>query len=360
MFRILVINPGSTSTKIAVYNDIEKVFDKTIRHDNNILSKFKKIIKQKEYRYNMISNILKENNLSFNDFDAIAARGGIIKAISSGTYLIDEDVVNDLRNMQCANLHASCLAGLIAFDLSKKYNIPSYMVDPVVVDEYCQEAKITGIPNISRKSIFHALNHKAIARKCANDLNKKYEDTNLIIAHMGGGISVAAHQKGQVIDANNAIDGEGPMSVERCGFIAIKEIIDLIKNNVSLSEIEAYCSKNGGMIAYLNTNDLTKVEKMIDNNDKNALLFYNGLVYQIAKEIGAMSCVLKGDIDAIVLTGGLSYSKRFTDLISERVSFISKVMIYPGENELEALAFGVLRVLKNIEKAKKYKEEIRL
>lgn len=353
-FKILVLNPGSTSTKIALFNNMEKVFEETLRHSKSDLEKFDSIIAQKDYRFEMIQKALKDNNMRFEDVDAIAARGGIIKPIESGTYIIDDGMLKDLYGPS-ASKHASALAGIIGYELKNRYNIPAYVVDPVVVDELQDIARISGIAGIDRISIFHALNQKAIAKNTAKDLNKKYEDCNFIVAHMGGGISVAAHQKGKVIDVNNAIDGEGPFSPERCGGIAMNDVVEMcFSNKYSKDEIKAFATKSGGLLSYLQTNDLRDVEKMIDENNGYALLIYKAMAYQIAKEIGAMAVVMKGKVDAIVLTGGLAYSQKFSDLIQEQVEFIAPVKRYPGEFELEALTMGVLAVLNNEEEAKTY------
>lgn len=353
-FKILVLNPGSTSTKIALFKNMEKVFEETLRHSKSDLEKFDSIIAQKDYRFEMIKNALEDNNMSFEDVDAIAARGGIIKPIESGTYIIDEEMLKDLHGSS-ASKHASALAGIIGYELKKKYNIPAYVVDPVVVDELQDVARISGLAGLERVSIFHALNQKAIAKNSAKDLNKKYEDCNFVLAHMGGGISVAAHQKGRVIDVNNAIDGEGPFSPERCGGIATNDIVEMcFSNKYTKEEMKSFATKSGGLLSYLNTNDLRDVEKMIDENNEEALLIYRAMAYQIAKEIGAMAVAMKGNVDAIILTGGLTYSQKFSDLVSEQVSFIAPIKRYPGEFELEALTMGVLSVLNNEEDAKTY------
>lgn len=353
-FKILVLNPGSTSTKIALFNNMEKIFEETLRHNKSDLEKFESIIDQKDYRFEVIKKALNDNNVHFQDIDAIAARGGITRPIPSGTYIVDDAMLEEL-NGPSASKHASALAGLIGYDLKKKFNIPAYVVDPVVVDELQDVARISGIAGIEKISIFHALNQKAIAKNAAKDLNKKYEDCNFIVAHMGGGISVAAHHKGRVIDVNNAIDGEGPFTPERSGCIALNDVVEIcFSNKYTKEEVKAFATKSGGVLSYLKTNDLREVEKMIENNDEHALLIYKAMAYQIAKEIGAMSVVLKGNVDEIILTGGLAYSEKFTQLIKEQVDFIAQVKRYPGEFELEALTMGVLRVLNNEEVAKRY------
>lgn len=352
--KILVINPGSTSTKVAIYDNDQELYESVVRHSSEELSKFNSIPDQKEFRFAEIIKVLEDNGIELSEIDAVAARGGLLKPISSGTYEINEVMIDDLKKPYAAS-HASCISGLIGYEIKEKYNIPAYIVDPVVVDELSEVAKISGIPEIRRVSVFHALNTKAIARQFASDINKKYEDLNLVIAHMGGGITVAAHDHGQVVDVNDGISGEGPFSPERCGGLPVTQVINLIENDTcTFKDLRDYTSKRGGLVAYLNTNDLRDVEAMIADGDEYAKLIYDAMAYQVAKEIGAMSAVLKGNIDAIILTGGLAYSEKFTNSIKEYVSFISEIKIYPGENEIPALATAVLRVLQGEEKPKIY------
>lgn len=353
--NILVINPGSTSTKIAVYQNDEMVFDETIRHSNEELEKFATIPEQKNYRYEQVANALKKHNYKLSDINAVAARGGIIKPISGGVYEINDAMFKDLTESK-ASMHASCLAGIIGYELAKEYNIKAYIVNPVVVDEMSEVAKISGIPQIERYPVWHALNQKEIARQCAHDLNKSYQECKFIVSHMGGGITVAAHHLGQVIDVNNGIDGDGPFSPERCGGLPVRQVLNLIKSGeCTFEEVESFTNKKGGLVAYCNTNDLRVVEEMIANNDKKAKLVFDAMAYQVAKEIGAMAAVLKGDVDAIILTGGLSYSKDFVKEITNYVKFIADVKVYAGENEIEALVQGVLSVMNNEEQPKIYK-----
>jgi len=355
VYKILVINPGSTSTKIAVYDNETEILDETIRHKKEELMKFDTIPEQKDFRFKEIERVLKEHDLDFSDIDAVASRGGIIKPMASGTYDISEKMLEDLVGLKSAALHASSLAGLIGYDLKKKYNIPAYVVDPVVVDEYQDVARLTGIPGVDRVSTFHALNQKAIARECAKDFNKKYEECNFVVAHMGGGISVCAHRQGLAVDGNNAISGEGAFSPERIGDVAPLRIAQLCyEEGYSLKDITDLCTKVGGMSAHIGTNDLRDCEAMIEEGDEKALLVFRTMAYQVAKLIGAMSVVLHGKVDAIVLTGGLAYSKNFTKLITEQVEFIAPVKLYPGEFEIIALVKGVLGVLNGEITPKKY------
>ncbi len=352
--RILAINPGSTSTKIAVYDNENEVFETTLRHSTEKISEFENIFSQYDFRKEVILKVLDENNINLSKLDAVVGRGGLLRPIEGGTYLVDEDLLEDLK-VGVLGQHASNLGGIIANEIASGLNIPAYIVDPVVVDELEPIARISGIPELERKSIFHALNQKAVARKFANQVDKKYEELNLIVAHMGGGISVGAHQKGRVIDVNNGLDGDGAFSPERSGGLPVGDLVRLCySGKYDLNFMKGRVKGNGGLTAYLNTNDARDVEKMIDNGDEKAELIYNAMGYQVAKEIGAAAVVLKGKLDGILLTGGLAYSERLTSFIKENVDFLGKVYIFPGEDEMEALVMGGLRVLNGEEEAKKY------
>jgi butyrate kinase len=359
MYRILVINPGSTSTKIAIFEDEKMISSESIRHTAKELSKFERLIDQFEFRVNAIEKFLNKMGYDYSDFNAIVARGGLVRLIPSGTYEVDELMVEELKMAKYGE-HASNLGAVIAHEISKKYNIPAYIVDPVVVDEMEEIAKISGHPLFERKSIFHALNQKAVARKAAEKLGKNYEDVNLIVVHMGGGISVGAHKNGRVIDVNNALDGDGPFTPERSGTLPLTQLIDMCySGKYDYKFIRKRIKGNGGLVAYLGTNNAVEVQKMIENGDKKAELIYKAMAYQIAKWIGKMAAVLKGEVDAIVLTGGLAYDEKFmVKWLKEYVSFIAPVLVFPGGNEEEALSMGALRVLRGIEKAKKYREEV--
>ena len=354
IFKILTINPGSTSTKIAVFNNEELEFEKTLRHSSEEIGKYEKIADQFEFRKNVIENALNEGGVKISELSAVVGRGGLLKPIQGGTYVIDESMIEDLK-LGVLGEHASNLGGLIAKEIGDEVNIPSYIVDPVVVDELDEIARISGIPEISRKSIFHALNQKATARRAAKELDKEYKDCNFIVAHMGGGISVGAHEKGRVIDVANALDGEGPFSPERSGGVPVGDLVKMcFSGKYTQDEIKKRIKGNGGLVGYLNTNDGRDVEERISKGDKNAKLIYEAMAYQVSKEIGASASVLKGKVDAILLTGGIAYSKLFTSMIEERVNFIAEVKIYPGEDEMIALAQGGLRVLNKDEDAKVY------
>ena len=353
-YKILAINPGSTSTKIAVFENEKLLYEKTLRHSSEEIDRYEKIYDQLEFRKDAIERSLKEASLNIFDLDAVVGRGGLLKPIRGGTYEVNDNMIKDLK-AGVLGQHASNLGGIIAREIADKASIPSYIVDPVVVDEMEEVARVSGIPEISRISIFHALNQKAIGRRAAKDMNKKYEDCNFLIVHMGGGITVGAHKKGRVIDNTNGLDGEGPFSPERSGGLPVGELTKLCyTDKFNKEEIGKRIKGNGGIVAYLGTNDIREVESMISKGNKKAELIYNAMVYQICKEIGAYSTVLKGDVDAIILTGGIAYSNKIKKMIEESVKFIAPVKSYPGEDEMIALAQGALRVLRMEEKSLSY------
>lgn len=346
-FRILAINPGSTSTKIAIFENETNVFQKNIKHSTEDLAPFSSIADQYEFRKNAILEELRNAGEDITTIDCIMGRGGLINPIPSGVYEINEKMKNDLRNSPIGE-HASNLGGLIADDLAKELNgVKAYIADPVVVDEMEDIARVAGHPLFERISIFHALNQKAIARRCANDLNARYEDLNLIIAHLGGGISVGAHRKGRVIDVNNALNGEGPFSPERSGTLPAGQLVKMcFSGKYSQKEINLMLKGNGGFAAYLGTNDAYEVELRAKNGDQKAQFISDAMAYQVAKEIGALSAVLKGKVDAIILTGGIAFNKQFCSFIQEMVGFIAPLKVYPGEDEMFALAMNGLLVLR--------------
>lgn len=355
MYRMLIINPGSTSTKIGVYDDTTPVFEETLRHSAEEVGKYKTIFEQYDFRKEVILKSVKDNGIDIKSLNAVVGRGGLLKPIEGGTYSVNERMLEDLK-FGVQGQHASNLGGVIAYEIAKPLNIPSFIVDPVVVDEIQDIARISGMPEIQRICIHHPLNQKAMARRYAKENGTKYENLNLIVAHMGGGISVGAHKKGRVIDVNNALDGEGPFSPERTGTLPVAALIKLCySGKYTLDEMKKKITGRGGIVAYLNTNDGREVQRMVEEGDKKAELIYKAMAYQVAKEIGSCAAVLKGDVDAIILTGGLAYGKEYVEWIKERVSFISKVVVYPGEDELLALAEGGLRVMTGEEKAKEYK-----
>lgn len=355
--RILTINPGSTSTKIGVFHNERSIFEKTLRHNIEELQRFDHIIDQYEFRKNHILETLHEQGINISKFDAVCARGGLLRPIEGGTYEVNDDMIEDLKSGY-AGQHASNLGGIIAREIADGLNIPSYIVDPVVVDEMSVLAKISGMPEIERKSIFHALNQKAVARKAAASLGKRYENMKMIITHMGGGITIGVHDRGRVVDVNNGLHGEGPFSPERAGTVPAGDLVDLcFSGEYTKEEIMKKLVGTGGLSGYLGTNDAVKVEQMIQGGDEKARLIYDAMAYQVAKEIGAASAVLKGEVEAIVLTGGLAYGKSFVSSIRSYIDWISDVLVYPGENELQSLAQGALRVLLGEEPSKQYRIE---
>ncbi|MGI5997082.1 MAG: butyrate kinase [Lutispora sp.] len=355
VFRLLVINPGSTSTKIAVFDNEKPVFEETIRHSNEELAPYATIIDQFEFRKNMILDTLNAKGINITKLSAVIGRGGLLKPIESGTYTVNEAMLEDLRSGSRGQ-HASSLGGVIAHEIASQLHIPAYIVDPVVVDELDDVARISGMPEIERISILHALNQKAVARRAAKDMGKAYEDINLIVAHLGGGVSVGAHKKGRVVEVSNALDGDGPMSPERAGVLPVGSLIDLCySGKYTYDEMKKKIVGKGGLVAHLGTNDGREVVKRIEAGDKHAEMVYYAMAYQIAKEIGACAAVLEGNVEAICLTGGLAHDKLFTGWIKERVEFISQVLIYPGEDEMIALAEGGLRILRKEEEPKEYK-----
>ncbi|MDU6361170.1 MAG: butyrate kinase [Zhenhengia sp.] len=349
-YNILTINPGSTSTKIALFKDNELEFEQVLRHPAEELNQFSKLIDQYEYRKEKIINFLEEKNITLKDLDAISCRGGLIGPIPSGTYTINDSLFTRLSTDV---VHASNLAGIIGYNLSKELGIPSYITDPVTVDEMAPIAKVTGIPGIERKSKFHALNQKAIARRAAKQLNRRYDESNFIVIHIGGGISIGAHEKGKVIDVNNVIDGDGPMAPTRAGSIPVEAVIDLcFSGKYTRTELKEYVSQRAGLTDYLGTSDVRDVQEMMEQGNEQAKMLYEAMAYQICKNVGAMATVLKGKIDAIVVTGGVAYSKQFIRLLKERIDFLGEVIVIPGEEEMLALAEGALRVLTGEEEAK--------
>ncbi|GAA0182490.1 butyrate kinase [Clostridium sediminicola] len=353
-FKMLIINPGSTSTKIGVYEDDKQIFEETLRHSSEEIGKYKKIYDQFEFRKTVILDVLEANGFEVKSLDAVVARGGLLKPISGGTYAVNEAMLEDLK-VGVQGQHASNLGGIIANEIAKSLEIPAFIVDPVVVDEMTEVAKVSGMEGVARKSIFHALNQKAVAKRYAKENNKKYEDLNLIVVHMGGGVSVGAHTNGKIVDVNNALDGDGPLSPERSGCVPIGDLVKMCySGEYTIDEIKKMIVGKGGMVSYLGTNDARLVEEKADSGDEKAQLIRKAFIYQVTKEIGSCAAVLKGKVDSIILTGGIAYSKNITREIVESVGFISKVKIYPGEDELLALAEGGLRVLKGEEKAKKY------
>lgn len=353
-YKQLIINPGSTSTKIGIYIDDEPVLVETIRHSAEEIGSYREIYDQLNFREEVILRVLKERNIKINELSAVVGRGGLLKPIEGGTYIVNNAMFTDLKE-GVQGQHASNLGGIIAKRIADNLKIPAYIVDPVVVDEMEDIARVSGMPEIERKSIFHALNQKAIAKKYAKDMGTEYDKLNLIVVHLGGGISVGAHKLGKVVDVNNALDGEGPFSPERAGGLPVGDLVNLcFSGRYTHDEMKKKLSGKGGIVAYLGTNDAKKAEERAESGDEKAKLVLDAMAYQVGKEIGKCATVLKGKVDAILLTGGIAYSKYVVNYVKERVEFISKVVVYPGEDELLALAEGALRVLRGEEKAKEY------
>ncbi len=345
---ILAINPGSTSTKFALFEEENLVFEKSVSHSTGELARFDRISDQFNFRKNIIINELKSENIDLKQIKVVVGRGGLLKPIESGIYEVSDAMRRDLLSSERGS-HASNLGGLIARDIASELaDTRAYIVDPVVVDELQDVARIAGHPSFSRVSIFHALNQKAVARVYAKSVGREYEDLNLIIAHMGGGISVGAHKKGKVVDVNNALNGDGPFSPERAGSLPASQLVDFcFSGEKSRNEIMKMLTGEGGIVAYLGTNDFREVCRRIESGDEKARLIQEAASYQVGKEIGAMAAVLGGDVNAIILTGGLAHQKIHTDYISSMVDSIAEVVLYPGEDELKALAFNGLMVLDN-------------
>lgn len=351
--RVLAINPGSTSTKIALYENERCVFSEFIRHSTEELASFARIIDQFVFRLHLVKRTLDEHEILLTALHAVVGRGGPLKAIPGGTYLVNERMRADLRTGIQAE-HASNLGGLLAYELASRAEIPAYIVDPVSVDEFIPLARITGLPEMRRRSLFHALNLKATAHRVAKDLNKNYNDLNLIMVHLGGGISVGAQQKGHMIDVANPNES-GPFSPERAGGLPTGDLLNLcFSGKYTHGELKKKLVGNGGLVAHLGMHDAREIERRIDAGDEHAALIYEAMSYGVAKEIGAMAAVLQGAVEAIVLTGGLAHSQRFVNWIRSRTGFIAPVLVYPGEDELQALAEGALRVLRGEEQVKIY------
>ncbi|MFC4022845.1 butyrate kinase [Oceanobacillus longus] len=348
-YRVLVINPGSDSTQVGVFDDERCIFEKEIIHQPEHLRNYNWIMKQSEYRKQAILDVMDYEGINLSKLTAVCGKGGLLCPIKGGTYKVNAAMLYDLRTATYGE-HISNLGGVIAYEIASGLNIDAYIVDPVVVDELVEVARFSGIPEISRRSIFHALNHKAAGRKAAAHLQTVYEDLNLIIVHMGKGITIGAHQKGKVIDVNNGLDGDGPFTTERSGSLPIGDLIRLcFSKKYTKEEMLKKIVGNGGVMAYLGTSSLYEVESMMKSGDTNAKNVYDAMAYQISKEIGSMGAVLSGDVDAIVFTGFLSYESKLIEIITKRVNWIADIFIYPGENELIALNEGALRVLRNEE-----------
>jgi len=351
---ILAINPGSTSTKVAVFENQDAVLMVTIRHDPEELFGFDSISAQFPFRKKHVLETLRINKINIGELTAVVARGGALRPMSGGTYRVNELMLEDCRNGYSGQ-HAINLASLIADEIAKEKGLPCFIVDPPGMDEFPEIARISGLPNMPRKSKFHALNQKAVGRWAAKNLGMKYEEARLVIAHIGGGTSIGAHENGRVIDVNDCYDSEGPFTPERAGTLPVGAVVELcMSGDYTLDDIRKMLTGKGGMVAHLGTSDMREVVKRIEAGDEKARLIYEAMAYQVAKTIGSQSTVLRGRVDAIVLTGGITYDEHFVEMITGRVAWIAPVKVYPGEEEMKALAEGALRVLKGDEEAKEY------
>ena len=353
-FYILTINPGSTSTKIGLFMNDKKVFSETIRHSEEEISRFSKIIEQKEYRKNAVLLCLEKHGFELNKLSAVVGRGGLLKPLPSGTYKVNEKMIKDLEEAKRGE-HASNLGAIIAHSIANSLNIPSFIVDPVSVDEFCPLARYSGLKELERESLSHALNTKAIAKRYCKENGKDYSKINLIVAHLGSGISVSAHLNGKMIDVTNSRE-EGAFSTERAGSVPCVKLAKLcFSSNFEYRDIERMLFREGGLYSYLGTKDLLKIMDMIKKGNEFAKEVIDAMIYQIAKEIGAMATVLRGDIEAILITGGMAHEPYVVDELKKRISFIAPIYVYPGEDELLALAEGAFRVLCGEEEVKEYK-----
>ncbi|MBC1618398.1 butyrate kinase [Listeria welshimeri] len=353
-FDVLTINPGSTSTKLAVYQGDKVLFEETVRHTMQEFADFNNVQEQFDFRWQVLRRVIDAFGYDVNNLDAVVGRGGLLRPVAGGTYMVTEKMLADLKTNKYGE-HASNLGAMLAKKLADTLDIPSFIVDPVVVDEMQPIARFSGNELIARKSIFHALNHKAAGRKIAKKLGSDYEKLNFVIAHLGGGISVAAHRQGKAVDVNNALDGDGPFSPERSGSLPMNDFLEAcFSGKWNKRELHDLIIGHGGMISYLGTNSMLEVEAKVKAGDEKAIQAFDAMAYQVSKEIGACSTVLHGKIDAIILTGGLARSDLFTSKIIEQTNWIASVIIEPGEDELEALNSGVQRVLAGLEKEKLY------
>ncbi|MCK5832715.1 butyrate kinase [bacterium] len=352
--KIMAINPGATSTKVAVYEDKKPLFIETIRHTLEELDVFDHTYDQHTFRSNTIRACMDKHSIDLHDLDAVVARGGPFKPLVSGTYPINDAMKSDVINGRVQADHISNIGCLLAEEIAEPVGIPSFIVDPVSVDEFDDVAYVSGMKELPRISLSHALNIKMIAKRHAKTVGKKYEDMNLVIAHLGGGISITSHRKGKMIDASNANDG-GPFSPQRCGTLPVTGLVKLcFSGKYSEKELLKKIIKKGGFLGLIGTDDLVALENHLDN-DEEARFIFRAFIYQIAKEIGAYAATLKGRVDAIILTGGIAFCNPVMNGVKEYVEWIAPVHIYPGEDEMEGLVMGVLRILSGEEEPREYK-----
>ncbi len=352
--KSLIINPGSTSTKIGVFEDETLLFEETLRHSTEEIAQYASIVDQKDFRKNIILSLLKEKDFDIKSLNVVVGRGGMLKPIPGGTYAVSDALLEDLK-IGKQGQHASNLGGILAREIGDSIGVPSYIVDPVVVDELMPAARYSGVPELPRTSVFHALNQKAVAKRYAKETGKNYEDLNLIVVHMGGGVSVGAHKNGKVIDVFNALDGDGAFSPERAGAVPSGALVKMcFSGKYTEKEVYGKLVGKGGFNAYLGTNDMREVEKKVAAGDKDAEMLRSAFLLQVSKDIGSMACVLEGKVDQIIVTGGIAYDEYVTSELKKKAGFIAPFTVYPGEDELLALTQGALRVLNGEEKAMEY------
>lgn len=353
--RILAINPGSTSTKIAVYEGTTPLFIQTIRHTTEELEPFDVVTKQFSFRKKIIIEQVENADIDINTLSVIMGRGGLLKPVESGIIAVNEKMRHDLEFCVYGE-HASNLGGLIAWDIAQSIlNAKAYITNPVVVDELDDLARLSGHPLLPRRSIFHALNQKAVARQHAKSIMRRYEDLNLIVVHLGGGITVGAHKKGRVVDVNQGLDGDGPYSPERTGTLPVGDLVRLCySGNYTEKQVLKMIKGEGGLVAYLGTNSAYEVEQRAEQGDEYAKYIYDGMAYQVAKEVGSMAAVLHGEIDGILITGGIAHDKYFVNQVISYIHRFAPVHVYPGEDEMKALAINGLRVSSGEAIAKEY------
>ena len=352
--KSLIINPGSTSTKIGVFEDETLLFEETLRHSTEEIAQYASIVDQKDFRKQIILDLLSKKEFDINSLQVVVGRGGMLKPIPGGTYAVSDALLEDLK-IGVQGQHASNLGGILAREIADSIGVPSYIVDPVVVDELMPISRYSGVPELPRTSVFHALNQKAVAKRYAKEQGKPYDSLNLVVVHMGGGVSVGANENGRVIDVFNALDGDGAFSPERAGAVPSGALIKMcFSGQYTEKEIYKKLVGNGGFNAYVGTNDMRDVEKMVNDGDKKADEAREAFIMQVAKDIGSMACVLKGKVDQIIVTGGIAYDKHVVAGLKERAGFIAPFTVYPGEDELLALTQGALRVMNGEEKAMEY------
>lgn len=347
--NILVINPGSTSTKISYFENSREILKEEFHHEIELL---KKMSREEELEFRL--NIIKKLDIPWSTLTAVVGRGGLLKPLKSGTYRVNDKMIEDLKS-ECFGKHASNFGGILAKKIASGIGVEAFIVDPVVVDEMSEIAKISGIPELRRKSVFHALNQKGVAKEYCKKNNLDYEKSNFIVAHMGGGISVGLHSNGEVVDVNNALDGDGPFTPERAGTLPIGDFFKLYyEGKYELDFLLKRLKGNGGLSGYMGTNNTKKIVDMIEKGDERAKLIIDAMCYQVSKEIGGLSISVSGKVDGIILTGGIAYSDYICEKIKNAVEFIGKVIRIPGEYEMCSLHNGVMRVLKNEEKIMEY------